>query len=68
MRRKLEEDSSAAQIAEEARKKTAKDMETFQVQLEEAQSIIDRLEKSRKKLQAEVILRKHIVLTEIDSE
>lgn len=54
MKKKADDEAQQAAALEEIRKKQAKDIETLQRQIEELNSINDKLSKSKKKLQSEV--------------
>jgi len=54
IRKKAEEDAKNNEALEEYRKKVAREMEVYQVQLDDARAQADRAEKSRRKLQEEV--------------
>ena len=54
LKRKAEEDLANNEALEEYKKKAAREMEQLQAQLDEARSNSDRMDKSRRKLQAEV--------------
>lgn len=54
LKRKTEEELANNEALEEYKKKAARDMEQLYTQLEETRATADRLDKSRKKLQAEV--------------
>lgn len=51
VKRKAEEEGEAAMALQELKKTAAKDADTFQRQIEELQATLDKLDKSRKKLQ-----------------
>ena len=54
LRKKAEEDAHNMENAEEQRKKLVREVEALTVKLEESTALADKLEKSKKKLQAEV--------------
>lgn len=54
MKKKFDNDTANAEAMEELRKKAARDMDALQAQLDETRIQNERLDKSRKKLQAEV--------------
>lgn len=54
MKKKADDEAQQAAALEEIRKKQTKDIETLQRQIEELNSINDKLSKSKKKLQSEV--------------
>ena len=54
MKRKFEEDLAANEALEEYKKKAVREMEQLNAQVEEQRANAERVDKSRKKLQAEV--------------
>ena len=54
LKRKAEEDMANNEALEEYKKKAAREMDQLQAQVDEARANADRMDKSRKKLQAEV--------------
>lgn len=53
-KKRAEEEAEAAAALEEARKRCMKDIEALQRQVEELQAVNDKLDKSKKKVQAEL--------------
>ena len=54
LKRKAEEDMANNEALEEYKKKAAREMDQLQAQVDEARANAERMDKSRKKLQAEV--------------
>ncbi len=54
MKRKLDEDNAALESAEDSKKKGAKEIESLQSQLEEAIAAMEKLDKTKHRLQGEV--------------
>ena len=55
LKRKCEEDMANNEALEEYKKRAAREMDQMQAQLHEARTNADRMDKTRKKLQTEVI-------------